>query len=150
MSSSKEILSRTAGEERFKSDKQQFAGLLFGLAICVTFQPLANVSAAIGPDGTTPSEGLPLAGLISGVIVIFVGTVSMLCGYLGAVHDYGNTYFTRFVLVVIQLTWMPFIVDLTSVGRATASGQGFIPPIYNPSESNVKFVGSMGIIGVVT
>ena len=146
----KKILSRSAGEERFNSDKRQFAGLLLALAICVTFQPLANVSSAIGPDGTTPNSGLPLAGLISGVIVIFVGTISMLTGYLGTVHDFGNKYLTGFVLVTIQLTWMPFLTDLTNVGKITVSGEGFIPPIYNPSESDVKFIGAMGMIGILT
>lgn len=116
----------------------------------MTFQPLANVSAAIGPDGTTPSSGLPLAGLISGVIVIFVGTVSMVTGYLGAIHDYGNKYLTGAILVIIQLTWLPFLTDLTNVGRITASGQGFIPGIYGPSETDVKFVGAMGMIGILT
>lgn len=71
-SSLKEILARSAGEERFRADKRQFAGLLFALAICVTFQPLANVSTAIGPNGTTASSGLPLAGLISGIVRILV------------------------------------------------------------------------------
>ena len=146
----KEFMARSAGEERFKSDKRQFAGLLFALAICVTFQPLANVSSAIGPDGTTASSGLPLAGLISGCIVIFVGTVSMLTGYLALVHDYGDKYLTGFVLGAIQLTWMPFLTDLTSVGMTAASGQGFIPGIYNPTEGDVKFVGAMGMLGILT
>lgn len=74
----------------------------------------------------------------------------MLCGYLAAVHDYGNKFLTGFVLVAIQLTWLPFITDLTSVGMTASSGSGFIPPIYNPSEGDVKFVGAMGMIGILT
>lgn len=66
----KSILARSAGEERFRSDKRQFAGLLFALAICVTFQPLAGVVTAIGPNGTTANSGLPLAGLIAGTVSI--------------------------------------------------------------------------------
>jgi hypothetical protein len=145
-----DFMARSAGEERFKADKRQFAGLLFALAICVTFQPLANVSSAIGPNGTTASSGLPLAGLISGCIVIFVGTISMITGYLAAVHDYGNMYLTGFILGAIQLTWMPFLTDLSSVGITASSGQGFIPEIYVPTEGDVKFVGAMGIIGILT
>lgn len=140
----------SAGSERFKADKRQFAGLMFALAICITFQPLAGIVSAIGPNGTTASSGLPLAGLISGLILVVAGTLGMYTGYMGAVQDYGSKYLTGALLVLIQLTWMPFLTDLTNVGRITASGEGFIPPIYNPTESDVKFVGSMGIIGILT
>jgi len=143
-------MAHSAGEERFKSDKRQFAGLMFALAICVTYFPLANIATAIGPDGTTPSSGLPLAGLISGCILVFVGSTGMLTGYLGMVHDYSNKYLTGALLGIIQLTWMPFLTDLADVGQTTASGEGFIPPEYNPTERDVKFVGSMGMIGILT
>lgn len=74
----------------------------------------------------------------------------MLCGYLGAVHDWGNKNFTGAVLVIIQLTWMPFLTDLTNVGMTASSGSGFIPEIYNATEGDVKFVGAMGMIGILT
>lgn len=140
----------SAGSERFKADKRQFAGLMFALAICVTFQPLAGIVSAIGPDGTTASSGLPLAGLISGLILVVTGSLGTYAGYLTLVHDYGNKILTGVLLVLIQFTWLPFLTDLTSVGRITASGEGFIPPEYTPTQSDVKFVGSMGMIGILT
>jgi len=149
-SSMKELMARSAGEERFKADKRQFAGLMFALSICVTYFPLANIATAIGPDGTTPTSGLPLAGLISGCILTFVGSAGMFTGYLGIVHDYSNKYLTAILLVIIQLTWMPFLTDLINVGQMTASRDGFIPTEYNATETDEIFVGSMGILGIVT
>ena len=139
----------SVGNERFKSDKRQFGGLLLALGIAVTFQPLANIAAAIGPAGTTVSSGLPLAGLISGIILVFVGTVGMLIGYLSLVHDYGNKYLTGFLISIVQFTFIPFFTDLISVGRGARSGEAFIPMAYDPSEGDVKFVGAMGILGVL-
>jgi len=150
MSASTSISKPSAGAERFKADKRQFAGLMFGLAICVAFQPLAGIVSAIGPNGTTVSSGLPLAGLISGLILVVVGSLGMYTAYMAIVQDYGNKNLTGALLIAIQLTWLPFLVDLTAVGRITASGEGFIPPIYNPTEADVKFVGSMGLLGILT
>jgi hypothetical protein len=44
---------------------------------------------------------------------------------------------------------MPFITDLTDVGKAARSGAAFIPPVYDPSEGDVKFVGAMGMMGIL-
>lgn len=97
--SAKEHLSTSAG------DKRQFNGLMFALSICVTYFRLAAIAIAIGPDGTTASSGLPLAGLIAGLTLVFVGSCGMLLGYLGLVHDYENKNYTAALLVIIQLTW---------------------------------------------
>ena len=146
----KSIQNRSAGEERLKSDKRQFSGLMFALSICVTYFPLANLATAIGPNDTTPSSGLPLAGLIAACILVFVGSSGMMCGYLGVVHDYSNKFGTGILLVIIQLTWMPFVTDLYNVGSTATSGVGFIPETYEPTQIDVKFVGAMGIVGICT
>jgi hypothetical protein len=43
----------------------------------------------------------------------------------------------------------PFITNLTAVGRGARSGAAFIPAEYEPSAAEVKFVGAMGMMGVL-
>lgn len=120
-------MKHSAGSERVKADKRQFAGLMFALAICVTFQPLAGIMSAIGPDSTTASSGLPLVGLISGLILVVTGSLGMYTGYIGVVHDYGNKYLMGALLVLIQFTWLPFLTDLTSIGSPHSQRLWFHP-----------------------
>lgn len=42
-----------------------------------------------------------------------------------------------------------FITNLTAVGRGARSGAAFIPAEYDPSAANVKFVGAMGMMGIL-
>lgn len=142
------IQDRSAGEERLKCEKRQFSGLMFALSICVTYFPLANLTTSIGPNDTTPSSGLPLAGLIAACILVFVGSSGMMVGYLGIVHDYSNKFLTGILLVIIQLTWMPFVTDLYTVGSTATSGVGFVPEKYEPTQTDVKFIGAMGVVGI--
>jgi hypothetical protein len=100
-------------------------------------QPLANISAAIGPDGTTPSAGLPLADLISGCILAFIGSVGMFTGFLGLVFDQYYKNLTLFLIVVIQLAFLPFFTLLTAVGK-------------NARATDTGFIGAMGIIAILT
>uniref|UniRef100_A0A7S1GQX7 Uncharacterized protein n=1 Tax=Cyclophora tenuis TaxID=216820 RepID=A0A7S1GQX7_CYCTE len=138
----------TIGNERYQADLRQFAGVLFGLSICATFFPLANVAGRIGPDGTTADEGIPLASLVAGLCVILIGITGMLTGYLCLVHDYSNKYLTGFLLLWVQTAFIPYITDMTDVGKTARTGKGFIPTSYNPTEGEVRFVGAMGILGI--
>ena len=131
-----------------QSDKRQFAGLLFGLSICATFFPMANLAGLVGPDGTTASEGVPLSSLIASVFVIAIGLTGMLTGYLSLVHDYGHKLLTGFGLVIVQAAWIPYITDMTNVGKMAATGAAFIPAVYNPTVSHVYAAGAFGILGV--
>jgi hypothetical protein len=147
---SKSIESPTAlGQERFKSDKRQLGGMLMLLGTAALVFPLANIATRVGPDGTTASEGIPLSSLIAGVFTINMGIVSMVLGYLSLVHDYGNKYLTGSLIAFTQFAWMPFITDLTDVGKTARSGVGFIPGAYDPSEGDVRFVGAMGMLGIL-
>lgn len=137
------------GQERFKSDKRQLGALLMLIGTSALVFPLANLSGKIGPDGTTASEGIPLSSLVASVFTINMGIVSMVLGYLTVVHDYGNKYLTGALIAFTQLAWMPFITDLTDVGRTARSGKGFIPDAYDPSEGDVRFVGAMGMMGIL-
>jgi hypothetical protein len=38
---------------------------------------------------------------------------------------------------------------LTNVGKTARSGVGFIPAAYDPSEGDVRFVGAMGMLGIL-
>lgn len=141
----------SVGAERFKKDVRAFAGLLLLLGAAATFNPLANIAAGITP-GSLPTEGVPLWGLIAGIVQTIIGTFAMLVGYLALVHDYGNRILTGSLIAVTQLAWIPFLVDLSAIGMGTVSDPSvnpFIPQIYNPSSDGVKFVGSMGLLAVM-
>ena len=137
------------GRERFKSDKRQLAGLLMIQGAAALVYPLANIATLVGPNGTTANMGIPLSSLISSVFVVLMGMQGMILGYLGLVHDYGHKYLTGFLALFIQLAWMSYLTDLTAVGRGAKSGMAFIPPAYQPTASDVRFVGAMGMIGIV-
>lgn len=133
-----------------QGDMRQFAGVLFGLSICATFFPLANVSKLIGPDDTTADRGIEFASLFGGLCVIVTGLTGMLVGYACLVHDYGNLQLTKFLLVIVQTAYIPYITDIWSVGRTADSGVGFIDEIYNPTVPQVRFVGALGIFGILS
>ena len=131
-----------------QADVRQFAGLLFGLSICATFFPLASVSTLISPDGGTQTSGIPFASLIAGLCVIVIGLTGMATGYAALVHDYQNKYLTGFLLIWVQTAWIPYITDMTNVGDMARTGAAFIPAVYNPTKTQVNFVGGCGILGV--
>ena len=143
------VTAQDIGQERFKSDKRQLGGLLMLTGTTALVFPMANLATRIGPDGTTQSEGIGLSSLIASVFVIFMGITSIPTGYLQTVHDWGNKYLTGFLIVLTQLAWMPFLTDLTAVGRGVRSGSAFIPADYEPSAGDVKFVGAMGMMGIL-
>ena len=111
--------------------------------------PMANVATLVGPDGTTANEGIPLTSLIAGIFVISMGMMGMVLGYLQLVHDYGNRWLTGFLMIYSQLAWVPYITDLTNVGKLARTGEAFIPMAYEPEEEDVKFVGAMGMMGIL-
>jgi hypothetical protein len=109
---------------------------------------MANLAGLVGPDGTTANEGVPLSSLIASVCVIAIGLTGMATGYLSLVHNFGHKLLTGFALVIVQTAWIPYITDMTNVGKLAATGAAFIPPIYNPTVSEVHAVGAFGILGV--
>ena len=135
---------------RLQSDQRQFGGmLLIFSAAAITF-PLANIATLIGPDGTTADEGIPLTSLVASIFVVTIGIVGMITGYLSLLHDFNHKYLSGALIVLSQLAWVPFITDMTAVGRAARSGEAFIPNAYDLTASDVRFVGAMGILGILT
>jgi hypothetical protein len=143
--------SSSIGAERFKADSRTFAGLLLLLGAMAAVNPLANVAAGISP-GENPTEGVPLWALIAGIGQAIIGTVAMLVGYMSLVHDYGDRRLTGFLIIITQFAWVPFMVDLSATGMGTVadpSENPFIPAVYNPTVTDVRFVGSMGILAIL-
>jgi hypothetical protein len=81
------------------------AGFLLLVSTCALVFPMADIASLVGPDGTTASEGIPLAALIASILVVIMGILGIVIGYLQAIHDYGNKL-TGFFLVFVQLAWM--------------------------------------------
>lgn len=71
----------------------------------------------------------------------------MFTGFLGLVLDQYYKSLTVFLIIVIQLAWMPFLTDLTAVGKNTKAGTGFVE---GGTETDNRFVGAMGMIGIMT
>lgn len=143
------VASNTIGQVRFQSDKRQLGGLLMLLGAAALVFPMANVSTLIGPDGTTASEGIALSSLIAGIFVISMGLISVPLGFAQAVMDISLPNVTFALIVWTQLAWMPFLTDLTMVGQMARSGDAFIPEAYDPTPLQVKFVGAMGMMGIL-
>lgn len=148
MSTETKNTTSSVGAERFKADVRMFGGLLLVVGAAATFSPLANVAAGITP-GSLPTGGLPLWGLISGLIVATIGSFGMLVGYLTLVHDYATRPLVGSLIALTQLAWIPFLTELSGLGMAATedpSMNQFIPPQYNPSAADVSFVGAMGLM----
>jgi len=86
------------------ADKRQFGALLMLLGFCAIIQPLANIANGIGPDGVEYGAGKISFWRTVGAFCIFInGVVSVMVGYLAAVHDFSHRYLTGFLIVIIQV-----------------------------------------------
>ncbi|CAB9496059.1 expressed unknown protein [Seminavis robusta] len=117
--------------------------------------PAANIVSGFGPDGanTTDPGEIPFWGLVGGLCLFINGNLAVLVGYLVTVHDWDHRYLTQFLMVTIQTAWIPYITDMTSVGKASrlpAEENVFIPFEYEPSDADVQFVGAIGIVAILT
>lgn len=132
-----------------QGDLRQFGGVLFALSICATFYPMADLCSLVGPDDSTVDTGVPLATLIGAVFVIAIGLSGMLVGYLQVVHDYSNVWLTAWVLVIVQTAWISYITAMVDVGKAAANGSPMFGLGYDASDSDARFYGAMGILGIL-
>ena len=140
---------------RYQSDRRQFGALLMLLGFTAIIFPLANIVSGFGPAGaqsTNPSE-IPFWGLVAGLCVFIIGVTAVMTGYLSVVHDWSHPKLTLFLMIIVQTTWIGYITDMTAVGQAAqlpAAENGFIPPAYDPTDADVKVVGALGIVGILT
>jgi len=150
-STTKSLLLPDAGSERLKADYRMYGGLLLTLGLCAAYGSFADIVSLSG--NPTVNSGLPLATLIAAVLQAFFGIVCMSVGFIAVVMDIGSTKLTTIATTSIQLAWVPFLVGLTSISKGIVSDPSenpFIPQIYDPTASQVKFVGSMSFIGLAT
>jgi|UniRef100_A0A8J9SJ44 hypothetical protein len=138
----------TIGAMRHQSDLRQIAGLMLITGICAIFQPIGNVASLISP-GNTSTTGVPFSALMGGLSLVSMGIISLFIGYNQLVHDWGNKTLTLFAILLTQTGFIPYLTDISDVGQQARSGAAFIPEAYNASESAVRFVGAMGILGIM-
>jgi hypothetical protein len=162
----------TIGLERFRSDRRQLGGLLLVMGMCVTFQPVAGIASLIGVNQDASRTAVDSIWLICcGIIQIIFGTLAMVTGYLGLVHDFGNRRLTGALLLITLLSCIPFVTGIIEVGIAASppyiietrvsSSDGialledyvvnpFVPEDYLPNKTDVIFLGCMGILGLIS
>jgi hypothetical protein len=173
LSDDDEIPFLNLGRERYVSDKRQLGGLCLVLGTCAAFQPLATIASLVGMEDENTSNNLSTLETIvltAAVLQFLFGSLAMVVGYLGLVHDYGHYILTGSLILFTQLGWVPFITGMVEIGQA-ASGpfaidtqktesngtvlleefvvNPFIPPSYLPTQLDVQFFGAMGIIGIM-
>lgn len=124
------------------------------LSFCLLIMPIANIASAFGPTGANSKDpsSIPFWGTVAGLCVFITGTMGVLVGYMATVHDWSHRYLTIPLMVAIQTAWVGYITDLVAVSKGSkmpAETNGFIPLAYDPEDIDVKFVGSMGIIGIM-
>lgn len=160
------------GQERLRSDRRQLGGMLLAMGVCVTFQPLLGMESLIGFTSDTGGAAFNRGWLIScGILQILFGILAMVVGYLALVHDYGNRRLTGTLILLTQLSWIPFATGIVQIGIAISPPyitdtrtswsdelvffeeyvvNPFIPEDYLPNKNDVIFLGSMGILGLTT
>lgn len=138
----------TVGSVRMQSDMRQIGALMMLTGACALFQPLVGVASTIGPDGSTPTEGIPFSNLMGGLCLITIGILAIAAGYMQTVHNFGHKWFTGFLILFTQTAFIPYVTGITNVSKISKSGVGFIPEAYSPSSTEVRFVGAMGILGI--
>jgi len=163
---------RIMGQERLRSDRRQLGGMLLAMGVCVTFQPLLGMESLIGFTSDMGGEAFNRRWLIScGILQIIFGILAMVVGYLAVVHDYGNRRLTGTLILLTQLSWIPFATGIVQIGatisppyitdtRTSWSDElvfleeyvvnPFIPEDYLPNKNDVIFLGSMGLLGLIT
>lgn len=47
--------------------------------------------------------------ILGGVVQVVIGGLGLLVGYITVVHDFGNLWLTRVVILVGQLSWIPLL-----------------------------------------
>jgi hypothetical protein len=159
------------GAERFRSERCQIGGLMLLLGTCVALQPLANIASLINTDDER--SHIEKASLAGGFFQVAFGGMAMMVGYLSLVQSFGNPNLSVALILLTQTAWIPYITDMVAIGvdafvdlqtdfvaiiiDPTSSSvileeyvvNPFIPPIYLPTERDVRFFGAMGILGVI-
>jgi hypothetical protein len=135
---------------RYQSETRQAAGLLLATGIFAIVLPLTDVASLIDGTGNTPDSGIPFFLLLGGLCIIATGLGSVYVGYNQLVNDWGNKNITAALLVFLQTGYILYITIIVDIGKKARTGAAFVPAEYEPSESDVKFVGAMGILSILS
>ena len=141
---------RTLGNQRLERDVRQVGGMLMLTGICALFQPLVNIASLVGPAGSTETEGIAFSSLMGALCLATIGVASIFVGYLQVVHDTGHKLVTGALIIFTQSAFIPYITGIVNVSKISRTGAGFFPPEFEASADDVKFVGSMGILGIIS
>ncbi|KAL3902527.1 MAG: hypothetical protein SGILL_010791 [Bacillariaceae sp.] len=136
------------GKMKMTADLRQMGGLLLLFSLAVTVFPQAGVAGLVGPDGTTPSEGMGLSALIGGVFTLTMGFLGLVVGWCLTVFGGGHKYLTLLLALFIQLAYVPFVTDLVAIGKGIKSETAFIPASLNPTPTDVLYTGVMAYFGI--
>ena len=134
-------LGTAVGNRRFQADKSKLAGVLMAISITVCFFPLARLAPFINGDGETVTSGIEFAALVGNLIAWVMGILGMGLAWAEMVHEASNANFTFAVSVFEILAFVPYVTDIVMIGKAANGGTAFIPAAYEPTESDVWFVG---------
>ena len=161
----------TVATERFQSERRQIGGLMLLLGTCAAFQPLSNMASLINAD--TARSHIEQASLAGGFFQVAFGGMAMMVGYSSLVHCYGNSNLSAALILLTQTAWIPYITDMVAISKdafgdlptdfvARIVGPDdtnillveyvvnpFIPSLYVPNERDVRFVGAMGLLGIM-
>ncbi|KAL3925861.1 MAG: hypothetical protein SGILL_000110 [Bacillariaceae sp.] len=143
------VVGNNIGLERFISDSRQLGSLMMVFGMCVLVYPQVRTARLAEPELSSDSNGhLDLAVFVGGIIQVVIGIFALIVGFLTTVQDFGSLFLTKALLVVVQLAWMPFLTELANNYNETKEN-GFIPSLYNPTDQDVRFLGTMGFVGIL-
>uniref|UniRef100_A0A7S4AXC9 Uncharacterized protein n=1 Tax=Pseudo-nitzschia australis TaxID=44445 RepID=A0A7S4AXC9_9STRA len=139
---------------RFQSDARQFGGLLMLLSFAALINSMSGIISAYGPNGAvvTDAKEPPFWILFSYFCQFIWATVGAFTGYMACVHDYSSKWINVFLMVAIQTIWIGYITMMVMAGQGAREDvftNPFVPPVYNPKPADIRFIGAMGIFGVI-
>lgn len=140
----------SVGALRLQSDMRQIGAMLMLLGFCAIIQPMGNIVSSVGYNGTNVKTPIQIASLIGSFCLFKIGVLALFIGYSQVVHDQSHKWVTAYAIVFTQTAFIPYITDMTNVGRTARDGEGFIPADYYPSQRDYNLVGAMIILGIIS
>lgn len=138
------------GNSRYEAHKKKIAGVLLPISITVAWFPLARLAGVISGNGMTASSGIEFAFLMGNLIALAMGILGITVAWMELVHDYSNANFTFGISIFEILAFVPYVTDIVMIGKAANTGAAFNVPKHGGDESDVWFVGAMGMMGAAT
>lgn len=145
------------GIERNRSEMRQLGGLLVILGIGAANSALALTAAIVeGSSGTMQIDGFKLPALIATLIQVAMGMVAMVVGFITLVAtpiSKMSHRVAKILLVVVNLGPISFVVTVIRIAMGAnepPEENDFIPYILNPTQTHIRFVVAMGILGLVS